>query len=256
LRSSPAILGIAAKRVSSNVEERLRERIGDDRLSGNVERKSRSGLRERFDDSNAEGPYIGGRGGRFGGRGGGFGRVVNVGLAHGFARLSDGKDGVGRKLELISNSEKIARLDVGVDIELGVEIAQHVDHGIEHVAGFFGSESALRKNLPEIFFGTFHNDVEQVHALEAAPAPVKKAQQIRMREFRDLVPDGKLLAGGRIVGRDKLNGGLAGLRIGKLREKDSAVIGGSEEMVKRELVVGELALPLFPNIAHGAPLSV
>jgi hypothetical protein len=77
-----------------------------------------------------------------------------------------------------------------------------------------------------------------------------------MRELGDLVPDGKLLASRGIVGRNKFDGGLAGLRIGELREEDGAVIGGSEKMVQRELVVRQLTFPLFPNIAHVAPLSV
>jgi hypothetical protein len=134
--------------VSRDVEEGLRECIGDDGLGGNVERKSRSGLRECFDDGDAKRPDIGGRSGRFGRRGGNFGSVVSVRFAEGLTRLSDWTDGVGRKLELIADSKEIGRLDVGVDIELGVEIGENVDNGIEHIACFIGSEGALRKNLP------------------------------------------------------------------------------------------------------------
>jgi hypothetical protein len=82
---------------------------------------------------------------------------------------------------------------------------------------------------------------------------VEEADEIGMRELSNLVPNGKLLACGWIIGRNKFDGGLAGIGIGELRQEDGAVIGGSEEMMKRELIVGELAFPLFPNIAHGAP---
>jgi hypothetical protein len=213
-------------------------------------------LRECFDEGDAKRPDIGGRSGRLGRRGGGFGSVVSVGFAEGLARLSDWTDGVGRKLELIPDSKEVGRLDVGVDIELGVQIGENIDNGIEHIACFIGSERTLRKNLPQIFFCAFHDNVEKVHALQAATAPVKQAQKIRMRQLRDLVPNCKLLAGGGIVGRNKFDGGLTRLRVGELREEDGAVIGGSEKMVKRELVVRELAFPLFPNIAHSAPLPV
>jgi hypothetical protein len=213
-------------------------------------------LRECFDEGDTKRPDIGGRSGRFGRRGGDFGSVVSVRFAEGLTRLSDWTDGVGRKLELIADSKEIGRLDVGVDIELGVEIGENVHNGIEHIACFIGSEGALRKNLPQIFFGAFHDNVEKAHAFQATAAPVKEAQETRMRQLRDLVPDGKLLAGGGIVGRNKFDGSLTRLRVGELREEDRAVIGGSEEMVKRELVVGQLAFPLFPNIAHSAPLPV
>jgi hypothetical protein len=209
-----------------------------------------------LDEGDAKRPDIGGRSGRFGRRGGGFRSVVGVGFAESLARLSDWTDGVGRKLELIADGKEIGRLDVGVDIEFGVEIGENVNNGIEHIACFIGSKGALRKNLPQIFFGAFHDNVEKVHALQAAAAPVKEAQKIRMGQLRDLVPNGKLLAGRGIVGRNKFDGGLTRLRVGELREEDGAVIGGSEEMMKGELVVGQLAFPLFPNIAHSAPFPV
>jgi hypothetical protein len=157
---------------------------------------------------------------------------------------------------MITDSKNVGRLDVGVDKELGVEISEDVGDGIEHLACFIGSEGALGKDLPKILFCTLHDDVEQVHALKAATAPVEESHEIRMRELRDLVPDRELLACSGIVGRNKFDGGLPWVGIGELGEEDSAVIGGSEEMVKREFIVGELAFPLFPNIAHGAPLRV
>ena len=104
--------------------------------------------------------------------------VVSVRLPQGFTRLSDWDNGVGRNLEMIADSKKVGRLDVGVDIELGVEIGEDVDDGIEHLACFIGSEGALRKNLPKIFFGAFHDDVEKVHGLKAATAPVKESQRL------------------------------------------------------------------------------
>src|SRR5262249_15613981 len=106
------------------------------------------------------------------------GGVISVRFAEGLTRLSDWTDGVGRKLELIADSKEIGRLDVGVNIELGVEIGENVDNGIEHIACFIGSEGALRKNLPQIFFSAFHDNVQKVHALQAAAAPVKEEQKI------------------------------------------------------------------------------
>ena len=170
--------------------------------------------------------------------------------------MSDGEDGVGRKLEQIADGEKIGRLDVGVDKKLGVQIDENIDDGIKHVARFFGSEDALRKDLGKILFGTFHDDIEKIHAIEAAAAPVEEAEKIRMRELCHLVPDSELLPGGGIIGGDEFDGGLMGRAIRELGEEDGAVVGGSKKMVQREFVVSELAFPSFPNITHDAPLRV
>jgi hypothetical protein len=254
LRSGPAAPGFAEKGVASDIEERLRKGVGDEGIGGVVKGESRDGLRERFDQSDAEGPDIGSGARGIGGRGGGFGSVVKVGFALCFGRLADRKNGVARKLELIADSEKIRRLDVSVGKRFGVEIDEHIDDGIEHVAGFFRSEGALGKKLSEIFLGTFHNDVEELHVLDAAASGVEKSQKIRMRKLGDLRPNGELLFGGGTIGGDEFDGGLARLRVSDLREENGAVIGGREKMVERKPVVGELTFPSFPYIAHDAPL--
>ncbi len=188
------------KRVASNVEKRLRESIGNDGLGGIVKRKSGSVLGEGFDESDTEGPDIRRRHRRFSRRGSGFGSVIDIGFAEGVAGLSDGKNGVGRKLEKITDGKEIGRLDVRMDEEFCVEINENVDNGIEHVSRFIGSKSALRKDLRKILFGTFHDDIQKIHAFQAAAAPVKEAKKVWMRELRDLLPDCELLAGGGVFG--------------------------------------------------------
>jgi hypothetical protein len=82
---------------------------------------------------------------------------------------------------------------------------------------------------------------------------MKEAEKIGMSELRCTAPKGELEAGSGVVGGNKFDGRFAGLRIGHLREEDGAVVRGAKELLKRELVVGHLAFPFFPNIAHSAP---
>ena len=76
-----------------------------------------------------------------------------------------------------------------MDEPLCVQIAEGVEDGAEHVARFGRSEGALRKNLREIFFGVFHDDVEKVHVREAATAALEQLKQIRMRELGSAAPE-------------------------------------------------------------------
>ena len=111
-----------------------------------------------------------------------------------------------------------------MDEALRVQIAESVKHGAEHVAGFGGSEGALRENLREIFFGIFHDDVEKVHVRETAAAALVQLKQIGMREFGGAAPERELQIGGYALGNE-LDDGFGRLRAGELREENGGFAG-------------------------------
>ena len=141
------------------------------RLCGELKRRARLGigstLCQDFDEQDAERPHVASGGKRVGC---GFGRVVGSAFCGGFAKFAGGEEAVGRKFHLIRGGQNVRGLEARVHEALRVQIAESIEHGAEHVARFGGSKSALRENLRKIFFGVFHDHVEQVHVRETAAA--------------------------------------------------------------------------------------
>lgn len=250
LRGGPASGGIVEDGVARDVEEGLRKRFGNGWIGLGAGERDGGALRESFDESDAEGPDVGGSGERGGGE---FGSVEGAEIAIGSAGIADGANGVGGELELVGGGEDVGWFDVRVREALAVEIDDGFEKRLEHFAGFGGGEGALGKNLREIFFGEFHHGVEKIEIGDAAAPGIIDAEKIGVRELRGAGPKRELCFGGGGVSGNKFDSGLAGLRFGRLREEDGAVVGGAEELVKQEFIVGDLAFPFFPNIAHRAP---
>src|SRR6267154_2667448 len=93
--NGPAAPGIAAERVTRDIEKRLGKGIGGDRVSLASRLQCGYVLRERFDQSHAERPHVCGRHER---RRRDFRSVVNIESARRFARLADGEESVGGTL--------------------------------------------------------------------------------------------------------------------------------------------------------------
>ncbi len=146
-------------------------------------------LREGFDERDAEGPHVVGRGDFLGC---GFGWGVGVRLLDAATRFADPADCVAGEFELIVDGQDVAGFDATVHEALGMKVFQGVEEGLEHFARFGGSEGALGQELREVFFGILHDNVEQIHAGELAAASLEKLDQIWMRELRDLFPAGEL----------------------------------------------------------------
>ena len=250
LRGGPAGGGIAEDGMARDIEEGLRKSFGDGGIGLAAGWGNGGALRERFDESDAERPDVGGGGERGGSE---FWRVIGAEIARESTGFADGANGVGGKLELIGGGENIGGLDVRVREALAVEIDDGVEKRLEHFAGFGGGERALRKNLREIFLGEFHHGIEKIQVGDAAAAGIVNGEKIGMREFRGAAPKRELGLGRGGVRGNKFDGRFAGLRLGRLREEDGAVVRGAEELVKQEFIVGDLAFPFFPNIAHHAP---
>src|SRR6266849_4161044 len=158
-------------------------------------------LGESFDDGDAQRPDVaGGRNDALGD----LGRVVGTGMAeaggeHALLRLSgrqvalfgvfiDGENTFTGKFELIVDGENIRGAHVSVNQALAVKKGEALQSGSENVAGFGGSERALRKKLRKIFLGVFHNDVEQLKVAETAAAGLESAEQVRMGKFIGVLP--------------------------------------------------------------------
>src|SRR5215470_964107 len=73
--------------------------------------------------------------------------------------------------------------------------------------------------------------------------------------MRGALPERKLRVGVERFGKQEFNGGIVRLRPGDLRQKDRAMLRGSQELPKWEFPVCGLAFPLIPLLAHGAPRS-
>jgi len=73
-----------------------------------------------------------------------------------------------------------------------VDKSQSVDRGWEHLLDFRRRERTLRNNLPQIFFGKFHHDVQEVRFIDPATARFKQAHQVWMRKLGDVSPAEKL----------------------------------------------------------------
>jgi len=236
--------------MTRDVEERLGKSFWNGWIGLTAGGRDGGALRESFDESDAERPDVAGGGER---RGGKLGSVVGAEIATRSAGFADGEDGVGRELELIGGGEDVGGLDVRVREALAVEIDEGIEKRVEHFARFGGGERALRKNLREIFLGEFHHGIEKIQVGDAAAAGIVNGEKIGMREFRGAAPKRELGLGRGGVRGNKFDGRFAGLRLGRLREEDGAVVRGAEELVKQEFIVGDLAFPFFPNIAHHAP---
>jgi|SRR5277367_3733816 len=86
---------------------------------------------------------------------------------------------------------------------LAMEKGKRGQDRFEHGARFGGRERALRKDLREVFFLVFHDDVEHVGVLKNAAAGVKNGNKVRMRKLRGAAPKSKLeLRGGRVRGHE------------------------------------------------------
>src|SRR5258708_28748836 len=84
---------------------------------------------------------------------------------------------------------------MAMDETLAVKIDEDIERRVEDVAHFFRGEGTLRQNLAEIFFGKFHDRIDERHILQAAAAGVKNGQQVRMIEMRGALPEAELHLG-------------------------------------------------------------
>jgi hypothetical protein len=106
---------------------------------------------------------------------------------------------------------------------MAVEINKSIQHRFEHIASFGSRESALGKNLGEVFFGILHHDIEAVPVLNAATADVEDAKQIGMSELHNAEPQRDLEIGGG-SSSDEFDYGFLRLRGSELREEDGGVV--------------------------------
>src|SRR5713101_2628912 len=138
--------------VARDVEKNCGQSVWDSRiLRAGADRGQL--LRESFDQRNAQRPDVAGGEdalSRLNGR--------QVAL---FGVFVDGENTFTGKFELIVDGENIRGAHVSVNQALAVKKGEALQSGSEDVAGFRGSERALRKKLRKIFLGVFHNDIEQ-----------------------------------------------------------------------------------------------
>src|ERR1700674_403613 len=167
--------------------------------------------------------------------------------------FADGRNRVARKLELVGSGEDIRGLNMGMNEAFAMKINQGIEKRLEHFASFRSRKRALRKNLRKVFFGVLHYRVEKILVSETAAAEMEQAEKIGMNELRRARPERKLEVGGRRIRGDEFDGGFFELRSGALREEDGAVFGARQKLLKREILVDDLAFTPFPDIGHIAP---
>jgi len=206
--------------------------------------------RESFDKSDAERPGIGN--GRKG-SGWGFGCIVGGGFLEGIAWLTEGRNAVARKFDLIAGGQNVRGLDVAVREALGMKKSKCPEDGFEHATRFRRREWALGKNLGKIFFLELHDHVEHVRVLEHAAPGLKERNQVGMGELSGAVPERKLAVGGGGVRWHELDGGFLRTFVSKLGGEDGGVVRSAQIFTEEKFRVDNLALPFFTGFDHGAP---
>ncbi len=146
---------------------------------------------------------------------------------------------------------------MAVDESGVVEENQGIDGGWKHLANFLGRERTQRKNLCQILFGIFHDNIKKVRAVNLTAARFKQPNQVRMRKLGDVGPSKKLniffkVVGGRDFGRNQFDGGFLKSICIALSEKYCAVRGSAEPLLQREFAINDAAFPCFRDIDQTA----
>src|SRR5215813_6465213 len=114
-------------------------------------------------------------------------RIVSAG----FSQIGEGParpHAVTRKFELVAGSHYVGRFYAPVNISLAVKEAERLQRRIEHGAGFFSCEPALRYDLRQVLFRVLHHREDKVSGIQAAASGLEYPDQMRMRHFLRQLP--------------------------------------------------------------------
>ena len=244
---SATFLRVSLQALSCNFTQVLWNRFGHGNRFRFAGRQLWFVLRQDGNQRSAKRPNVGG-GRRPSGRD--LRRVVRAGRASVLA-LTHLAQSVRGNLQPVAGRHDVRRLDAPVHKASLVQGSEGLRRGPQHLGSLIHRERAQRKNLRQIFFGIFHNDVKQPRVVDLAAAVFKQLDQMGTRKSCRGRPTGKLSGFVHVflalaLRGNELDGGLL-QSTAPLGEKYGAVIRASQPLSQRELSIDYPASPFFPD---------
>jgi len=236
----PAPLEIALQTMARNIEKNGRQSVWNGRILA-ARANGRQVLRKSLYQSEAQRPDVArgrnnalgylrrivGTGGSQAGAGRKLRRIGHVGLLH---MRDDGRDTLAGKLQLVIQRQDIRGADMPVYQGFAVKKRQRLQGGRKNIAGFGGSERALRKKLQKVLLGIFHHDIKQVEVAQAAAPRFKGSEEVRVAQGGGVLPAKQLQLRVRPVNLYKFYSCF--LRwSAPFRQKNGAVLGAAQVAV-------------------------
>jgi hypothetical protein len=142
---------------------------------------------------------------------------------------------------------------MAVHESLAMKVDEDIEGRIKDVAHFIGSEGALRQDFAEIFFGVFHDRVDERQIFQTAAASLKNRQQVRMGEMGCALPETELIFGDRRAGGHQLEDRFLARSAREFGQENGIKFRACQALTQDEFAINRLAFPFLPLFAHKAP---